>query len=478
MAKFVSVSLLYYLWFKFRRGEIRSGENNDITENPMKFYNREKELELLARTREIAFNNHSQMTAITGRRRIGKTKLILKSCEGTPTVYLFVSRNNEAALCQQFAQTASKSLDTFIPAEISSFVGLFEMLMNLGKNLSFNLVIDEFQEFFYINPAIYSGMQDVWDRYKDTTRINFIASGSVYTLMHRIFMEYREPLYGRCDNIVKLKSFTPSIIKKILADYNPKYTNDDLLALYTFTGGVPKYIEILLDKGCYTINDMVDCLLQENSIFLEEGNILLIQEFGKKYGNYYAILSAIASGRNTSAEISESIGNTSAGGLLQRLEEDYEVIAKKRPILSKEGSQTVRYEISDNFLRFWFRYIVKYQSYIQSGLLNDLAGIVKNDYPTYSGIMLEKYFREQLIEKQLYSNIGSWWEASKGKDKEQHEIDIVAIYAHEKKVLVAEVKRQRKNFKPELFQEKVEAIRTKLFFKHEIETTCFTLDDM
>ena len=92
--------------------------------------------------------------------------------------------------------------------------------------------------------------------------------------------------------------------------------------------------------------------------------------------------------------------------------------------------------------------------------------------------MLEKYFREQLIEKQLYSNIGSWWEASKGKDKEQHEINIVAIYAHEKKVLVAEVKRQRKNFKPELFQEKVEAIRTKLFFKHEIETTCFTLDDM
>lgn len=52
---------------------------------------------------------------------------------------------------------------------------------------------------------------------------------------------------------------------------------------------------------------MIDSVIQENSIFLEEGNILLIQEFGKKYGNYYAILSAIASGKNTASEISTSI---------------------------------------------------------------------------------------------------------------------------------------------------------------------------
>lgn len=444
----------------------------------MKFYNREKELASLARTRDIAFNSHSQMTVLTGRRRIGKTKVILKSCEDTPTIYLFVSRSNEATLCSQFAQAASKALNIFLPSGISSFVSLFEMLMGQGKNLSFNLVIDEFQEFFNINPSIYSGMQDVWDRYKDATHVNFIASGSVYTLMYRIFMEYQEPLYGRCDSIIKLKPFTTSVIKEILADYHPNYTNDDLLALYTFTGGVPKYIEILLDRGCYRVNEMVDCIIQENSIFLEEGNVLLIQEFGKKYGNYYSILAAIASGKNTTAEISETIGNTSVGGLLQRLEVDYEVIAKKRPILSKEGTQTVRYEISDNFLRFWFRYVVKYQDYIQSGLLNMLADLVKSDYPTYSGLVLERYFREQLMEKELYRNIGSWWEASKGKDKEQNEIDIVAIYADEKKVLIAEVKRQRKNFKPELFQQKVETIRAKLFFKHKIETACLTLDDM
>lgn len=444
----------------------------------MKFYNREQELGLLAQTRETAFNNHSQMSALTGRRRIGKTKLILKSCEDSQTVYLFVRRSNEATLCSQFAETASRSLNTYISSEVTSFVSLFETLMSTGKNLAFNLVIDEFQEFFYINPSIYSGMQDVWDRYKDTTHVNLIASGSVYTLMHRIFMEYKEPLYGRCDSIIKLKPFTTSVIKQILVDYYPDHTNDDLLALYTFTGGVPKYIELLLDKGCHTMDKMVDCIIQENSIFLEEGNVLLIQEFGKKYGNYFAILSAIASGKNTAAEISESIGNTSVGGLLQRLEEDYEVIAKKRPLLAKEGTQNVRYEITDNFLRFWFRYIVKHQDFIQSELFSKLADVVKADYPTYSGLTLKRYFREQLREKQIYKNIGSWWETSKGKDTDQNEIDIVAISADAPKVFIAEVKRQHKNFKPEQFQQKVEAIRTKLFFKYEIETACLTLEDM
>lgn len=135
---------------------------------------------------------------------------------------------------------------------------------------------------------------------------------------------------------------------------------------------------------------MVDCIIQENSIFIEEGNLLLIHEFGKKYGNYFAILSAIASGRNTAAEISESIGNASVGGLLQRLEEDYELITKKRPVLAKEGSQNVRYELTDHFLRFWFRYVVKNQDFVQAELLSKLADVVKADYPTYSGLTLEK----------------------------------------------------------------------------------------
>lgn len=440
----------------------------------MKFYNREKELEMLDKGRHSSFNLHSQMTVITGRRRIGKTSLILKSCEDTPTVYLFVSRSNEAALCNTFSESIAHVFNTYVPEE-KSFARLFLFLMELGKREKYNLVIDEFQEFFYINPEIYSRMQDIWDRNRKDSHVNLIVSGSVYTLMNKIFRDYREPLYGRADSIIKLSAFTTPVLKQILYDHKKNYTHDDLLALYTYTGGVPKYIEFFMDRGCTDMGSMVDAMLQQDSTMLTEGKSMLIQELGKKYGNYFSLLAAIAAGNNTFPSLEEEMGKN-MGGLLNRLEEDYELIKKKRPLLAKEGTQAVRYEISDLFLRFWFRYFIKYQQYIEIGNFKGLADIIKNDYPTYSGLTLEMYFRQLMIESSEFMDIGSWWEGKKNAD--QHEIDIVGIYTDNKRALVAEVKRQRKNFKPDLFQQKVEAIRKKILFKYEIETKCWSLDDM
>lgn len=441
----------------------------------MKFYNREKELDWLGHTREIAFGNHSQMTMVTGRRRIGKTKLILKSCEGTPTVYLFIDRSNEAMLCGTCAREASEALGIYISPEITSFASLFETLMNIGRNKAFNLVIDEFQEFFYINPSVYSRIQDIWDRYKDTTHVNFIASGSVYTLMHRIFMDYKEPLYGRCDNTIKLRPFGTEVLKQIISDHKPDYTNDDLLALYTFTGGIPKYIESFMDNGCTDMESMVDWMMRPNSLFQNEGKALLVQEFGKKYGNYFALLSAIANGDNTQQKLSGLMGDVSINGHLKRLEEDYELIGRKRPLFAKEGTQTVRFEITDLFLRFWFRYFIKYHYLIEIENLERLGEIIKSDYPTYSGLTLEIYFRKKLMESKIFDQIGSWWQA---KQDDPCEVDIVAIYAERKKALVAEVKRKRKNFKPEDFKRKVEILRTKILSKYEIEPVLYCLEDM
>lgn len=441
----------------------------------MKFYNREKELAALEKVRQIAFSNHSQLTVLTGRRRIGKTSLIFKSCEGTPTVYLFVSRSNEADLCMRFTSEVRQSLEVYMP-DLMNFSELFRFLMDLGKRMTYNLIIDEFQEFYYINQEIYSLMQDTWDRFRKESHVNLIVSGSVYTLMNKIFRDAKEPLYGRADSILKLSPFTTSVLKEILADHKPEYTKDDLLALYTFTGGVPKYIEQFMDSGCTDMESMVDFMLQPESSFLTEGQALLIQEFGKKYGNYFSILSAISNGKNTLPEMEVAMGGVSLGGQLKRLEEDYDLIKKKRPILSKESSQSVRYDVSDLFLRFWFRYFIKYQSYIEIQNYERLAAIIKNDYPTFSGLALEMYFRQQMMESKDFAEIGSWWQ---GKNhKEQDEIDIVGLYAEEKRALVAEVKRQSKNFKPELFAQKVESLRKKVLFKYEIESRLLSLEDM
>ena len=339
---------------------------------------------------------------------------------------------------------------------------------------AFNLVIDEFQEFYNINESVYSDMQNLWDQYRKKSRMNLIVSGSIYSLMQKIFQNSKEPLFGRADNIIKLSTFSLTTLKEIIHDHRPDYSNDDLLALYAFTGGVPKYVELFCDNGALSVDEMINFMIRENSPFTDEGKNLLVEEFGKNYATYFSILSAISGGINTQPEIEAALGNKSIGGQIKRLIEDYNIIVRKRPILAKEGSQTVRYEIQDNFIRFWFNYFDRHRSLIEIKNFVGLQAIIKADYPTYSGKMLEEYFKQKFAESFQYRAIGSWWDTRNGQD----EIDIVALKLEKKQAVVAEVKRQKKNFKPELLAAKVEHLKRKLLPKYQIEMVCLSLDSM
>lgn len=440
----------------------------------MEFYDRTNELTELQRIQNLSFSDHSRLTVVTGRRRIGKTSLIMKSVEGLPTVYLFVGRKAEATLCSEFIPVISQSLDTFVPAEIRTFRSLFQYLMELASNKAFNLVIDEFQEFYNIDESVYSDMQNIWDAYRRKSKMNLIVSGFIYSLMQKIFQSKKEPLFGRADNIIKLSAFDLSTLKDIMRDYRSGYTNDDLLALYSFTGGVPKYVELFCDNQMLSVDEMISFMVRENSPFTDEGKNLLIEELGKNYATYFSILSAISGGINTQPGIEAALGDKSIGGQIKRLIEDYNIIVRQRPILAKEGSQTVRYEIQDNFLRFWFNYFDRYRSLIEIKNFVGLQSIIKKDYPTYSGIMLERYFKQQFAESFQYRAIGSWWEL-KGY---QNEIDIVGLKLEKNQAVVAEVKRQKKNFKPELLVAKTEHLKQKLLPKYRIEMRCLSLEDM
>ena len=87
---------------------------------------------------------------------------------------------------------------------------------------------------------------------------------------------------------------------------------------------------------------------------------------------------------------------------------------------------------------------------------------------------LERYFKQQFAESSQYRAIGSWWEP-KGN---QNEIDIVALKLEKNQAVAAEVKRQKKNFKPELLATKVEHLKNKLLPKYQGEMVCLSLKDM
>jgi AAA+ ATPase superfamily predicted ATPase len=216
---------------------------------------------------------------------------------------------------------------------------------------------------------------------------------------------------------------------------------------------------------------MLDTLLSENSFFLEEGKNVLIEEFGKDYGNYFSILSLIASGKTARTEI-ESILEIQTGGFLDRLENDYALIKKIRPLMAKPGGRSVKYRINDNFLNFWFRFLFKYRSAVEIRNLDYVKQIISRDYATYSGPILEKFFLDKFIAEKKYNQLGTYW-----KKGNLDEIDIVAINDLEKKVVFVEVKRSKKNISIPKLQEKSKALQQELI-GYNFEFLGLSIEDM
>jgi len=264
----------------------------------MIFVSRQEEIEQLQTIRERS-SKVAQFTVLTGRRRIGKTSLVLKAYEAIPLLYFFVSRKSEHELCREFTEEISAKLNITPLGKAKRFVDIFSFLMNYAKSHQLTLMIDEFQDFMRVNPSVFSDMQKIWDLNRREAKINLIVCGSINTLMNKLFRDSKEPLYGRQTEFMKLEPFTPSVIKDLLGKYNPCYNKEDLLALYLLTGGVPKYVELLIDAEAFTKEDMLHRATAKNSFFLDEGRSMLIEEFGRDYARYFEILSLIASGHNT-----------------------------------------------------------------------------------------------------------------------------------------------------------------------------------
>ena len=439
----------------------------------MKFFGRNKEISELQETNRLS-EHTARFTIVTGRRRSGKTSLLLKAYEDvSDMLYFFVARKSEAELCKDFITEITEKLQIPILGEVSRFADIFKFLMQLSKTRHLTVVIDEFQDFKRVNPSVFSDMQKIWDLNKAEAHINLVVCGSIYSLMNVIFKGSKEPLYGRQTGEIKVTAFPPSTIREILACYNPSFTAEDLLALYLYTGGVAEYVEMMMDSGATNKTLMMEKFVCKNSYFINEGKNMLIEEFGRDYTRYFEILQLIASGDTTRSEL-ESIMKTELAGYITKLENDYSLISRNMPMFQK-SNRNIRYQIEDNFLRVWFRYIYKYSYMLEVGANGKLKALMEKDYTTYSGRVLERYFRAVMIESEEFTRIASWWDR-----KGENEIDIIAADELEQRVTFYEVKRQAKDINIGILKDKAVQFfnTTGSFQKFSVDYKGLSLDDI
>ena len=441
----------------------------------MRFFGREIELKELRKVRELS-QERSRFTVLTGRRRVGKTELSREAFDDgkTPYLNLPITRQPEVTLCAQLQEEAERVLHLGIHGTCTRFGELFRELMKEAERRPYTLVIDEFQEFDRTNPGVYGDIQHIWDEYHNKTKLNLVANGSVNRLMNKIFFDDSQPLYGRNTGTLMLKPFGPSLLKEIFRCYKPDYTNSDLLALWTVSGGVARYVDMMMSAHAFTKAEMLEEIFSPLSAYIPEGRTILADEFGSDYGTYFTLLAAISAGQTTSAELKNLLG-TEVGGFLAKLEGQYSIVEKKQPIFGKPTSKNAHFQVDDCFFRFWFRFVHKLSYLNELGRRDRMRDIAERDFGVFSGYALERYFTAKIVEDKGCTRIGSWWDR-----KSENEIDIVCEDEIAETLAFYEVKIDASRFDATRLAEKVEAFFAKNPDKRNLhyKTGLLSIDDM
>jgi len=449
----------------------------------MKFYNREKEIKLIG---EIIQKKQAQLTVIQGKRRVGKTTLMLEALKKEKFLYFFVSKKTEKELLVDFADEIQRKLGVDLYGEFLNLNKFLEFLFTYSKKHQLIIIFDEFQNFELVQRSLFSDFQKFWDTEKGSSQIKFFCIGSMFSLIKKIFTSHKEPLYNRATQIINLGEFNLATQKEMMHDLgilNPR----NFLILNNVFGGVAKYWELVFDQDLARkdARDIIRKLFcDDNAYLLYEGKNILIEEFGKNYENYFAILAAIASGKHIKNEIHNYTGISIdvLGGLLKTLEEFYEIIERRVPVLEKNSSKLSSYRMRDNFLTFWFRYIYRRNYLIEIKNYAGLFSYIKRDLDTYLGFAFESLVRDYLVEMNYsaksifdFDTIGGYWRRPSMRHDNQ-EMDIVAVSHERREVLVGECKLSARRINKKLLERLVwKADQIKQIKKYQRQYYIFTL---
>lgn len=388
----------------------------------MKFYNRKDELKALRRVYDAAYSK-LQTVVIYGRRRVGKTELVKQFTRKNreKSFYLFVEVKDEQMILSDLENVFYANLG-YRP-RFGIWDNFFNFLKKKETDSPLVIVFDEFPNFLKINKGLLTKFQKYIDELQDK-KIMFVLLGSYVGLMKKIFMNRKEPLYGRADRIINLKPFNFFEAAEMIKDAG--FTGRDMqILLYGMLDGIPKYLLHLFEVESGKIDQVIKYLfLSPTAPLYEEGRNILIREFGGEHKGYFSILEAISCGNTKPGEIANYISQKGFRKYIKELNDEYEVIRRIIPVTKGQNTTKSRYEICDNFYYFWFRYIYKNHTGIEY-MPEKVLERIKNDLHVYAGQIYEKVCTQYLLKKLakedfVVTRYGRWWDKN-------NEIDIVIL---------------------------------------------------
>ena len=412
-----------------------------------RFINRSEELEFL---NEQYKSGSASMVIIYGRRRVGKTSLIMEFAQDKPFLYFLASEEaehlNQRVLKNQIAEYTGDLL--LAQAAVDNWDILFQTLSKYISDQRLVLVIDEFQYLCVSNPVFSSVFQRIWDTYLQDKNIMVILCGSLIHMMEAQTLNYNSPLYGRRTGQIKLRQIDFLYYR----DFFEGLSYNELVEFYAVTGGTPKYIE-LFDGSNNLFSEIERNILNDFSLLFEEPTFLLQNEV-KEIGSYFSIIRSIAAGNRRLGKLCADLGvkETSMPKYLKTLI-DLDILERETPVTETNPgkSKMGQYRIKDNFLSFWFRFVYPEKSRLErSDTTYVMQKIKANFVDNHVAFVYESVCQSEMwglvLQGRLNINkIGRWW-------NNKEEIDIVGLDSGGDEIVFGECKYQNKPVDTDVFE--------------------------
>ena len=423
----------------------------------MNFLGREKEILVL----EKEYARDGGFVVIYGRRRIGKTTLIKQFIKSKTAFYFLATKEVESQSMKRFAGVIARTTGNSVlqKAAFSDWLDLFQAVADYKPNEKKVLVIDEFPYLVKVNDSFPSILQNAWDEILKDSNVMLILCGSLISMMKKHALSYESPLYGRRTAQMRIAPLPFTTVYE-----NQKLSFEEAAEQYSITGGVPKYMEFFSD-GQPLYEQIKENVLSKNGFLYEEPNFLLTDEV-QVPTNYFSIIKVIADGNHKLGTIAGILGlETSALTPYLKTLSELGFIEKQVPVTERNAEKTRKglYFISDNFLRFWFRYVYPYKGELELDNMQISLDELDKDFKekfvafAYEDICKEIFARlcsDKAIDF-TPSKIGSYWLNDKSGNTQ---IDVMAVDTVNKRLFAGECKYHNQPIDADVYFELVKKV--------------------
>jgi AAA+ ATPase superfamily predicted ATPase len=404
------------------------------------FVNREAEIQFLGERTE---SDRAEFIVVYGRRRIGKTELLKEAFKKKKAIFFVADLGADQDQRRRLSEAVGRSYPSpLLQTEpLPEWDPLLRYVTDLAAEGRIILVMDEFPYLCSSQPALPSIFQRIWDETGKNSKLALILCGSFVSFMEREILGHKSPLYGRRTGQLLVQPLPLSSLKGFFPGYSP----EDRISAYAVLGGVPAYLLQFSDRLSLTQN-IEKQILNPNAFLHDEVRFILMEEL-RDPKLYLSILQSIALGNTRMNDIVQRTG-IERGPVSKYLSvlQDLRLIERETPATERHPEKSRRgiYRLSDNFFRFWFRFVLPHRSrLVETGGQRIMEREILPHLDNFIGQGFDKICAEiwtYLVSagriKMDYDRAGRWWNGNE-------EIDLVVL-AGDVPVFAAECKWSKK----------------------------------